>query len=207
MVLYHHPSRDGYLGEEEDNLAPSTARSRHISLQSRVDSIAFESIYGDTERQERDTDHLAPYEDPRNERSTNLLLVPDYIRPLSTAYVKGATDIVDYHHQPPSSGPAPQQPLGATPLHEAMFVGVAVMAQFMALAGLGQTISPQLIIADALGARNPGEYAWFTAAYSFMAGTFILIAGRVGDILGHKCMLVFGYFFLGVWSGFAGFSV
>jgi MFS family permease len=46
----------------------------------------------------------------------------------------------------------------------------------------------------------------FTAGYALTSGTFILIFGRIGDILGHKRMFVFGYFFLGVWSGFAGFS-
>ncbi|KAL1296532.1 hypothetical protein AAFC00_000040 [Neodothiora populina] len=90
--------------------------------------------------------------------------------------------------------------------HEVLFIGVAVMAQFMCLAGLGQAISPAGYIASGLGVTNPGQMAWFSAAYSLTTGTFILIAGRMGDILGHKRMLIFGYLFLGIWSGFAGFS-
>lgn len=90
--------------------------------------------------------------------------------------------------------------------HEFLFIGVVVMAQFMCLAGLGQAIAPVQYIADGLGVKNPGQMSWFSAAYSLTTGTFILIAGRWGDILGHKRMFVFGYLFLGIWSGFAGFS-
>lgn len=62
------------------------------------------------------------------------------------------------------------------------------------------------IIADSLQVTNPGEKAWFAAAFSLTVGTFILISGRIGDIVGHKRVFVFGYFFLGSWSAFAGFS-
>lgn len=80
------------------------------------------------------------------------------------------------------------------------------MAQFMGLAGLGQSIAPMHIIAATMHTTNPGEEAWFSAAFSLTVGTFILISGRMGDILGHKRVFVFGYFFLGCWSAFAGFS-
>ncbi|KAF2216398.1 hypothetical protein CERZMDRAFT_109302 [Cercospora zeae-maydis SCOH1-5] len=80
------------------------------------------------------------------------------------------------------------------------------MAQFMGLAGLGQSIAPMKFIAEDLGVTNPGEQAWFAAAFSLTVGTFILISGRMGDILGHKRIFIFGYFFLGAWSAFAGFS-
>jgi MFS family permease len=53
---------------------------------------------------------------------------------------------------------------------------------------------------------NPGQQAWFAAAYSLTVGTFILISGRIGDIMGHKRIFIFGFFFLGTWSAFAGFS-
>ena len=102
--------------------------------------------------------------------------------------------------------PPPHFSLNISTLHEVLFVGIVVVAQLMALAGLGQAIAPMKIIAAGLGVDNPGEEAWFAASYSLTVGTFILISGRMGDILGHKRMLIFGYFFLGVWSGFAGFS-
>ena len=91
--------------------------------------------------------------------------------------------------------------------HEILFVGVAIMSNFMALAGLGQAISPLQIISNDLHVTKPGEQAWFAAAYSLTVGTFILMAGRMGDVIGHKRMFVCGYCFLGVWSGFAGFTV
>lgn len=97
--------------------------------------------------------------------------------------------------------PPPHFSLNISTLHEILFVGVVVVAQLMALAGLGQAIAPMKIIAAGLGVENPGEEAWFAASFSLTVGTFILISGRMGDILGHKRMLIFGYFFLGVWSG------
>ncbi|KAI4821480.1 MFS general substrate transporter, partial [Aureobasidium sp. EXF-8845] len=111
------------------------------------------------------------------------------------------------HMGPPPSGPDQQHPeLKIGGFHEALFIGVVVLAQFMCLAGLGQAIAPVKIIASGLHVDNPGQEAWFSAAYSLTTGTFILIAGRLGDILGHKRVFVFGYLFLGIWSGFAGFS-
>jgi MFS family permease len=107
---------------------------------------------------------------------------------------------------PRNPTPPPDHGLNISTLHEILFVGVVVVAQLMALAGLGQAIAPMKIIAAGLDVDNPGEEAWFAASFSLTVGTFILISGRMGDILGHKRMLIFGYFFLGVWSGFAGFS-
>jgi MFS family permease len=107
---------------------------------------------------------------------------------------------------PRNPTPPPDHGLNVSTLHEILFVGVVVVAQLMALAGLGQAIAPMKIIAAGLDVESPGEEAWFAASFSLTVGTFILISGRMGDILGHKRMLIFGYFFLGVWSGFAGFS-
>lgn len=43
-------------------------------------------------------------------------------------------------------------------------------------------------------------------AYSLTVGTFILIAGRLGDLYGHRNMLLFGWVFFGIWSLVTGFS-
>jgi MFS family permease len=99
------------------------------------------------------------------------------------------------------------EPLNIPIFHEVLFIGVVIMAQFLTLAGLGQSIAPMAIIAETLSvSNNPGEQAWFAAAYSLTVGTFILISGQIGDILGHKRVFIFGFFFLGTWSAFAGFS-
>ena len=127
-------------------------------------------------------------------QQTTMKLEPDIMADIST------------HPISPTSTEPPPLDLRIGKFHEALFIGVVVMAQFMCLAGLGQAIAPVRYIADEFGVTNPGEEAWFAAAYSLTTGTFILIAGRMGDILGHKRMFVFGYLFLGIWSGFAGFS-
>lgn len=142
----------------------------------------------------------------RQGRSTSFLVERG---PYRQSYVEKEGSFIDSPHAPSKEEtpePKQEEPLKISGLHEFLFVGVVIMAQFMALAGLGQAIAPVQIIADGLGVRNPGEEAWFAAAYSLTVGTFILISGRMGDILGHKRMFIFGYFFLGVWSGFAGFS-
>ena len=45
------------------------------------------------------------------------------------------------------------------------------------------------------------------AAYSLTVGTFILIAGRLGDIHGHKLLLILGYLWYGLTSLVAGLTV
>jgi len=57
-----------------------------------------------------------------------------------------------------------------------------------------------------MGSSNPEDGTWFIAAYSLTVGTFILISGRIGDIIGHKKVFVFGYCWLGMWAAFAGFA-
>ena len=90
--------------------------------------------------------------------------------------------------------------------HEILFIGVVVMAQFMSLAGLGQAIAPLSYILEDLSATYPGSQAWIVAAYSLTVGTFILMSGRMGDILGYKRIFNLGYGFLGVWAVIVGFS-
>lgn len=193
-----HTSSDRSRNGDYLDSRPSLGRSRHISLQSVVDSLAEETLYSRS-RPESVPDIPAIY--IGRERSTSFLfqqtvakLTPEVMADISTI----------------QTAPTPPEPLDESlrigKFHEVLFIGVVVMAQFMCLAGLGQAIAPQAYIADGLGVTNPGQEAWFAAAYSLTTGTFILIAGRMGDILGHKRMFVFGYLFLGIWSGFAGFS-
>jgi MFS family permease len=89
---------------------------------------------------------------------------------------------------------------------EVMFIGVVAISHFVTQFGLGVNLAPLDIISETFRITNPGQQAWMIAGYSLTVGTFILIAGRMGDIWGHKRMLAFGYAWFGVWSGFAGFS-
>ncbi|KAI9648748.1 Low affinity NH4+ transporter [Ciborinia camelliae] len=100
---------------------------------------------------------------------------------------------------------------------EIVFISVICMAQLMTQAALGQVIAPLHIIGDSFGTTNPGQLSkvlhlwfdarcWFAAAYSLTVGTFIIIAGRLGDLYGHKMFFIGGFFWFGLWSLLAGFS-
>ncbi|KAK8220169.1 hypothetical protein M8818_000585 [Zalaria obscura] len=200
MVLpdYPPPLKNGYDANESRT---SLYKSRHISLQSHVDSLAAQSMY-EYDNRESVPEIPAIYGGHGRGRSTSFLMEKKHssLGPESMVYGSISPSPV----QVPE--PKPFQELKVGKLHEALFIGICVMAQFMCLAGLGQAIAPVHIIADGLGVTNPGQESWFAASYSLTTGTFILISGRLGDILGHKRVFVFGYLFLGIWSGFAGFS-
>ncbi|OOF94510.1 hypothetical protein ASPCADRAFT_397329 [Aspergillus carbonarius ITEM 5010] len=89
---------------------------------------------------------------------------------------------------------------------EIAFVGVVCAAQFMTQAGLSLAIAPLHIISDGFGA-SPKDLTWASAAYSLTVGTFILVAGRLGDVYGHRLLFIIGFSWFGLWSLLAGFSV
>jgi MFS family permease len=91
---------------------------------------------------------------------------------------------------------------------EIAFVSTVCMAQLMTQAGLGQAVAPLQIIGQSFGVDDdPAQLAWFAAAYSLTVGTFILIAGRLGDIYGHKKLFIAGFLWFSLWSVLAGFAV
>ena len=100
---------------------------------------------------------------------------------------------------------APKPPFSL--LHEILFVAIVCSAQLLTQAGFAQAIVPLHITGDSFGTTNPGQLSWFAAAYSLTVGTFILIAGRLGDILGHKHLFIAGYLWFALWSLVAGLSV
>ncbi|EEU43663.1 uncharacterized protein NECHADRAFT_45222 [Fusarium vanettenii 77-13-4] len=102
----------------------------------------------------------------------------------------------DEHFEPPHSL-----------LGEITFIAIVCSAQLMTQAGLALSVVPMHIIGDSFGIDNPGQISWFTAAYSLTVGTFILIAGRLGDVFGYKRFFVGGFVWYGLWSLIAGFSV
>ncbi|KAJ5797314.1 uncharacterized protein N7503_006610 [Penicillium pulvis] len=92
-------------------------------------------------------------------------------------------------------------------LKEVIFVSVVCMAQFMTQAGLCMSIAPVHIIGDSFGITNPASLSWYAASYSLTVGTFILVAGRLGDVYGHRLMFIVGFLWFALWSVLAGFSV
>ena len=94
-------------------------------------------------------------------------------------------------------------PLG----REILFVGIICCAQLTTQAGLGQCLSILHIIGSTYNLTNPGELSWLIAAYSLTVGTFILLAGRLGDVYGYKRMLLIGFSWFSIWSMVAGLAV
>lgn len=85
-------------------------------------------------------------------------------------------------------------PENISPLREAAFVALVCSAQLLCQSSLGQTVP---VIHD-LGvyfnvSDSPGEQSWFEAAFSLTVGTFILIAGRLGDMFGYKTIFIIAY--------------
>lgn len=89
---------------------------------------------------------------------------------------------------------------------EIIFVAVVCNAQLLTQAGLGIAIAPLHIIGDSFGASD-SQLPWFPAAYSLTVGTFILFAGRLGDLFGYRRMFIAGWLWFALWSLFAGVAV
>ncbi|XMA18364.1 hypothetical protein WAI453_011155 [Rhynchosporium graminicola] len=134
---------------------------------------------------------------------------------LNTHHTTSPPDIENGDKQPTASNPAPcLHPIQSRIDHplslprETAFVGILCMAQLFTQASLGQAIAPLHLIGATFNvADSPGEMSWFPAAYSLTVGTFILIAGRLGDIYGHKRLFTLGWIWYGIWSLLAGFAV
>ncbi|KAJ3042177.1 hypothetical protein HDV00_008064 [Rhizophlyctis rosea] len=81
------------------------------------------------------------------------------------------------------------------------------MGQLLTQAGLAQAVAPIAIIGSTFNIPTDlGQQSWFAAAYSLTAGTFILIAGRLGDMYGYKIMFLFGAVVYGLSALLCGFS-
>lgn len=91
---------------------------------------------------------------------------------------------------------------------DVLFVAIICSSQLLTQAGLALSIVPQHIIGRSFGIDNqPGKLSWFSSGYSLTVGTFILIAGRFGDVFGHKPFFVGSYVWFALWSCLAGVAV
>ena len=91
-------------------------------------------------------------------------------------------------------------------IHESFIVGIICIAQFSTQAALGQTLTLVHIIGAHFGLTNPGQLSWLVAGYSLTVGSFILIAGRLGDYFGYKKILILGFAWFSIWTLVAGLS-
>lgn len=87
------------------------------------------------------------------------------------------------------------------------FLFILIMTQLLCQAFLSQTIIPYQYIARTFNVEtNPGQISWMSAAFSLTVGTFILIFGRIGDLVGYKNVYIGSYIWLTIWSIMAGIS-
>ncbi|KAG7760519.1 hypothetical protein KL930_001950 [Ogataea haglerorum] len=87
------------------------------------------------------------------------------------------------------------------------FIALMATSQIISQALLAQSLVPAPYTAKTFGKEdNQGQISWMTAAYSLSVGTFILISGRVGDLLGYKKVYLASYLSLALWSLLAGLS-
>ncbi|KAK7966580.1 major facilitator superfamily transporter [Apiospora aurea] len=93
---------------------------------------------------------------------------------------------------------------GMSKLHEFFFVTTVCMAQLCTQAGLGQTLAIIHVIGSTWGITNPSELSWLIAGYTLTIGTFILIAGRLGDVYGYKRVFLSGFLWSALWACLAG---
>jgi MFS family permease len=107
---------------------------------------------------------------------------------------------------------------------EILFIIVMCSAQGTVLGSLAQGILPGRLISKTFGASGD-DIVWFPAAYGLttgtlsisyashlhhlltIEGTFMLIAGRLGDIWSHKKLFLFGWLWSGLWALLAGISI
>nr|POE88448.1 drug resistance protein [Quercus suber] len=90
---------------------------------------------------------------------------------------------------------------------EVAFIFTICMAQLLSLAGLAQSIAPLPILGRSFGITDEGLLSWYPAAFSLTVGTFVLPAGRLGDMYGHRAMCMVGYAWYAVWSIICGVAI
>ncbi|KAH9883710.1 MFS general substrate transporter [Xylariomycetidae sp. FL2044] len=91
--------------------------------------------------------------------------------------------------------------------HELAFFVVVATANFTPHSGFHQTLSILHIIGDSLNITTPGPLVWLVAGYGLTVGTFILPAGRLGDLFGYKKLFILGNIWFAIASLLAGLAI
>ncbi|CAN6674980.1 low affinity ammonium transporter [Trichomonascus vanleenenianus] len=108
---------------------------------------------------------------------------------------------------PDSSGQMPKTIPPMCLTREVTFVSILMCAQMFTQAAVGMANFPLQIIGSTFGDdHDDGRRSWYLAAYSLTVGTFILPAGRLGDMYGHKKFFLIGFSWLALWSLICGLS-
>ncbi|KAK2770847.1 yor378w-like protein [Colletotrichum kahawae] len=150
-----------------------------------------------TQRSRRATD-TTPEADRRNDRPLTAMqtnAVEDHLPWASRGYLYQAQNHLDKR---PVSAPGFAQ--------EVSLLGITGLHQILMFAGLAQGIAPALEIANSLTNLSEGQHSWFTAGFVLTLGVFALPSMRIGDVFGHKRVLIYGCLWYAFWSLLAGFS-
>ncbi|KAI1742272.1 major facilitator superfamily transporter [Xylaria scruposa] len=91
--------------------------------------------------------------------------------------------------------------------NELAFFLVVSSANFTPHSGFHQTLCILQLIGADLGATHPAQLVWLVAGYGLTVGTFILLAGRLGDVYGYKRLFLIGNVWFALFSLLAGFSI
>jgi MFS family permease len=91
--------------------------------------------------------------------------------------------------------------------HEIIYVSVISCAQLLCQAALGNILVPLGVIGPDVGITNPAKLPWTLASYSLTVGIFIMVTGRLGDVFGHKRLVIIGFVILSIFSAFIGMGV
>ena len=94
---------------------------------------------------------------------------------------------------PPPSGPPKLLSEDMSKAREIAFIFVVGMVQVIPQATLGTMFPTSQIVGDYFGITDPGTLPWVIASYALTWGTFILVSGRLGDIFGHKNLVLIGW--------------
>ncbi|KAE8148711.1 major facilitator superfamily domain-containing protein [Aspergillus avenaceus] len=88
-----------------------------------------------------------------------------------------------------------------------IFIATICSAMFTNQLGLGQTMDIVRVVGDWYGITNTNELNWLAAGFSLTIGTFVLIAGRLGDDFGHKKLFIIGMGWYALWTLITGLAV
>jgi MFS family permease len=93
--------------------------------------------------------------------------------------------------------------MAATNAREVVLIFVLCSTQLFMQGALGYTLNPLPYIGKTFnqaGHEHAAEMNWHIASYSLTVASFILIAGRLGDIYGSRRVLLFGGAWFGIWT-------
>ncbi|KAI5918204.1 major facilitator superfamily-domain-containing protein [Camillea tinctor] len=118
-----------------------------------------------------------------------------YLRPIARRGVKGK-------RKPPRVTEVP----GPGPARGDFYVILICAAQICVYADIGSALSVLTPIAATFGITHVRDLSWAVAGYAMGVGASILVAGRLGEIFGHKRVFLFGLTWSALWYAITGLS-